>query len=398
MINNVIANNPGVATTMTAGGTAPSVPGGSGGVLIVDTPNMVSIFTSAAYQYFVIDDGTVGGGAGSATVRGGGAPMEQVILGTRTITFNANGGSGTVIGGDGNKTIDIGTGTDYAIFTGAGSDVINLASSAATGRNTVEAAGAPPTGQNTITLGAAPTEIRSTGKDSIVAGAGAATIQVVGSAQDTVVGGSGAMTFIDGTADSRVNFSMTSTAPNSTGAVTAIGGSGGGYYKGGASGANLLIGSQGAVTLQGAGPGDVLIATGNSGIQFLQAGAGNETLLGSLSTTNNYFVAGSGANLIVAGAGNDTIYAGTGASTVTGGGGSDMVVVDAVRSRGGQVTITDFTPGTDVVHLTNYGNPNTPANLAAAAQRVGTGSRVTLSDGTTITFAGIATVSGGFFG
>ena len=79
------------------------------------------------------------------------------------------------------------------------------------------------------------------------------------------------------------------------------------------------------------GSGDVLIATGTSGIQFLQAGPGNETLLGSLSTPNNYFVAGPGANLIVAGAGNDTIFAGTGAAPVTGGAGAALFVVAANR-------------------------------------------------------------------
>ena len=39
-----------------------------------------------------------------------------------------------------------------------------------------------------------------------------------------------------------------------------------------------------------------------------------------------------------------------------------------------------------------------PANLAASAQRVGNAAKVTLSDGTTITFAGITSVSAGFFG
>ena len=87
MINSVIASTPGAATTMTAGGTAPSNPGDTGRVLVVDTPNQVSIFTSNAYQYFVVADGTVGGGAGAATVRGGGAQNQQVILGTRTVTF-----------------------------------------------------------------------------------------------------------------------------------------------------------------------------------------------------------------------------------------------------------------------------------------------------------------------
>ncbi len=50
----------------------------------------------------------------------------------------------------------------------------------------------------------------------------------------------------------------------------------------------------------------------------LQAGSGNETLLGGLSTGANTFDAGSGNDMILGGLGNDTIQAGTGNATEDG--------------------------------------------------------------------------------
>ena len=136
---------------------------------------------------------------------------------------------------------------------------------------------------------------------------------------------------------------------------------------------------------------------GTTGMQLLYAGSGNETLLGSLSTTSNLFVAGSGNDLIFGGAGADTFVAGTGAATITAGAGADVFMFNAAASAGAQITITDFNPGVDFVRLNNYGGANTAGPLAAAATRVGTGSRVTLSDGTTITFLGVPSVTSGFF-
>ncbi len=383
-------------------GTAPAVPGGQVGELIVNTTTPAIVIASGLYQYFVVSDAPLPGTA-PVTVTGGGALNQQVVLGTRPVTFNAGGGSGIIVGGDDNKAIDIGVGTNFAIYTGAGDDTISLVSSAAAGRNTVEAGLAVT--NNTVNLGAAPTLVRSTGNDAVSVGSGAATIEVVGMVQDTVSGGAGRMTFVEGDGASQVNYvtdPVTSVRQPvaAFGSATVIGGVGaGGLYRGGTSGSNLLVGGLGAVTLQGAGSGDVLIATGSSGMQVLQAGAGNETLLGSLSASNNVFSAGSGSDLIIAGSGNDRINAGRGGSaTITGGGGADLFVFDPRFSAGAQVVITDFAPGADHIVLQAYAAPNTAANLAASAQRVGaSASRITLSDGTTITFQGVTAVDASFF-
>lgn len=403
IIANAMSSTPVFVADQNLGGAAPSVPGGQTGLVVVGDALSRNIDASHFnYQYFVVGDGTVGGGAGPVTVAGAGQLNQAAVLGTRAVTFNAGGGSGTIVGGDGPKTINIGAGTNFAVYTGAGDDTISLTSSLAFGRNTVEAGFAVT--KNNIALGPAPTLVRSTGNDVVSVGAGAATIQVVGMVQDTVSGGSGSLTFIDGTGGSQVNYV---TDPNtsvrlavaSSGSATVIGGAGaGGLYRGGTSGSNLLVGGLGAVTMQGAGNGDVLIATSSVGLQVLQAGAGNETLLGSLSSSDNVFSAGSGNDLIIAGAGNDRINAGTGSATITGGGGGDLFVFDPRFSARAQVVITDFTPGTDHVVLQAYSAPNTAATLAASALRVGaSASKVTLSDGTTITFQGITSVNSSFF-
>lgn len=375
-------------TTITTENTVPSAPAGTVGYLVVSPTNGKNVVADSTYQYFTVTDVQA-----PVTVTGGGAANQVAILGTNpggtTVVFNTGGGSGTVVGGDGNKSINASTAIGFAVYTGGGNDTISVGA----GRNTV-AAGA---GQNSITLGTGTTQIRSTGNDTVQVGAGNATIQAAGSNQDSVVGGSGAMTIINGSGSANVNFSTQTTAPLSSGSATAFGGAGGGYYRGGSNGNNLLIGGAGAVTLQGAGNGDVLIATGTSATQVLQAGAGNETLLGSLSSTNNYFVGGPGNDLIIAGSGNDTVFAGSGSETITGGAGADTFIFSPTRSAGASITLTDFTPGVDHVTL-NYGNSGLAASAAASARSVGaTSSHITLSDGTSITFQGITTVRTSFF-
>ena len=401
IISNAV-NNGGSVVTLTAGGTAPP-PSSSPALLVLTTNNQTNLNFPSTYPYVVVGDNSA-----PITLSGGGAVGQEIILGTGIVQLNTGGGSGTVAGGDGDKSINLGATSGFAVYTGGGHDTIDLRQSQAFGRSTVEAgaginvynnSGAVTQPGNTILLGAGATQVRSTGSDSVVAGAGSATIQVVGNVQDTVSGGAGSLTIVNGSIASSVNFSTATNAPLSSGSVSALGGAGGGYFRGGSLGSNLLVGSLGAVTLQGAGTGDVLIAMGTTGMQVLYAGAGNETLLGSLSTTSNLFVAGSGNDLILGGSGADTFVAGTGAATITGGAGPDLFMINANSTAGAQITITDFTAGVDYVRLLNYGGPNTPASLAANAAHLGTGgSRITLSDGTTITFQGVSTVTSNFFG
>ena len=403
------AINSGAAmTTVTAGGVAPA-PASSGALLVVNTTNPTNVAFSAAYSSVILADSPA-----PVTLTGGGAAAEAIILGTGTAQLNTGGGTGTVAGGDGDKQINLGATTGFAVYTGAGHDTIDLSRSLIGGRSTVEAGagtnvivqatGAISQAGNTVILGAGATQVRSTGYDSVTAGAGSATIQVVGLVQDTVTGGAGAVTFVNSLGSSQVNQpSLTPSGtipPPPTGSATVFGGAGGGNFGGGSGGSNLLVGGAGAVTLRGAGNGDVLIALGTAAgqEQYLSAGSGNETLLGSLSTTSNLFVAGSGNDLIVGGSGSDTFVAGSGSATITSGSGADLIMINALSGAGAQLTLTDFAPGVDHIHLLNYSGSNTPTALAAAATSLGSaGSRVTLSDGTTITFQGVSSVTSGFF-
>jgi Ca2+-binding RTX toxin-like protein len=404
IISAAISNGAGVVT-VTSGSTA-MTPSTTPSLLVVNTNNQTNLNYPSNYPYVAVGDTF----APSIVLSEGANSMtgQEIILGSGTVQLNTGGGSGTVVGGDGTKSINLGATSGFAVYTGSGHDTIDLSSSLATGRSTVEAGagitvynntGGITQPGNTILLGAGATQVRSTGSDSITAGAGSATIQVVGNVQDTVVGGAGTLNIVNDSVASTVNFSTATNAPLSSGSITALGGAGGGYYRGGSSGSNLLIGSLGAVTLQGAGNGDVLIAMGTSGTQVLYAGSGNETLLGSLSTASNLFVAGPGNDVILGGSGSDTFVAGTGAATITSGAGPDLFMLNANTSAGAQITITDFTPGVDYLRLSNYSGANTPGPLAAAAANLGTaGSRITLSDGTTITFQGLSSVTSGFFG
>ena len=187
------------SVTVNSGGTAPAPPADHS-LLVVNTNNPLNLNYPSSYQYVVVGDSPA-----PITVSGGGAPNEQIVLGAGAVAVNTGGGSGTIVGGDGDKAIDVGASYGFAVYTGGGHDTIDLRQSVATGRNTVEAgAGANVFSNgvisqpgNTVLLGAGATQVRSTGPDSITAGAGATTIQVVGNVQDTVRGGAGAMTVVN---------------------------------------------------------------------------------------------------------------------------------------------------------------------------------------------------------
>jgi hypothetical protein len=149
--------------------------------------------------------------------------------------------------------------------------------------------------------------------------------------------------------------------------------------------------------------GDQLVAATN-GAEWLQAGAGNETLNGASSTANNTYYTGQNATVngdtfyavtqVATGSGNSTVMGSTGASTVTAGPGGTTYTFVQGQAAGGTMTITDFNPSKDAVRLYGYAS-GAAQSAISGAQVTSSGTVVTLSDNTKITFLGY---TGGFNG
>ncbi|MBX6370082.1 MAG: type I secretion C-terminal target domain-containing protein, partial [Rhodospirillales bacterium] len=92
------------------------------------------------------------------------------------------------------------------------------------------------------------------------------------------------------------------------------------------------------------------------------------------------------SNIIAGGAGDDVINGRGGDDLLSGGGGSDVFIVTAGN---GYDTITDFKPGTDRLVLDGYGLKNFAA-VQAAMTMVGGDTVLTLDNGETVTFKGVA--------
>jgi Ca2+-binding RTX toxin-like protein len=333
-------------------GPPPALPPGTVGSFVQQSSGVALL--SPGYRSFI-------GAASSMNVFGSGDANETILSGMGSLTFTALAGSGTVVaGGGGTSKILIGPGDpgNWSINTGGGDDRI-LALGA--GNDSISAGG----GNNQIQLGAGRSTVVSSGEDTILAGAGAATIIASAGAEDAIFGGAGKLFFVGGTGEATVF--------GGTGSTTILGGDGESVFHGGSDGHNLLIAGSGAATLFGAGDGDLLEAGGDH--QKLIAGAGAETL-------NAVF-------------GNQTtLVAGTGNSTMIGGFGKD--VYEFVNGQaGGHVAVLDFTSG-QKIDLDGYGHAEI-ANAVATQTHAGGATTITLSDHTTITFSGVASLTKGDF-
>jgi Ca2+-binding RTX toxin-like protein len=145
--------------------------------------------------------------------------------------------------------------------------------------------------------------------------------------------------------------------------------------------------------LHGTAGGDQIYSIG-AGAVYATAGAGNETITGAGGSPDGFSVAGStGNNTFVAGSGNDTLIAGAGADTLVGGTGHALMVSGSGADvfafqfgSGGADTITGF-KSTDTLQLTGFGITALPATTSGGS------TVISLSDGTTITLSGVASVN-----
>jgi Ca2+-binding RTX toxin-like protein len=302
--------------------------------------------------------------AHEAVVFGSGDNDESVLSSVGNLTFFATGGSGTVAAGGGDNRIVIPASDkgDWSINTGNGDDTVLALGG---GSDTINAGG----GHNAIQLGDGKYVIQSTGDDSVDAGNGQETIAAFGNSHDVIFGHGSQLLYVGTDGGS-------ATVYGGSGSDTFFGGKGPDLVYGGSGGNNYLFAGTGQATLFGGGTGDQLFAAGNKA-QALHAGGGNETLFGGFAS------------------GQDTFYASTGSYDMTAGQGKDTFVFTSTLG-GGTSTITGFASGQDKIDLAGYGNDE--VNKALKSQQVvGNSDTITLSDHTTITFAGVNSLSSSDF-
>lgn len=348
-------------------GPPPTLPPGTRAEFVVQSA--APTLLSPGYDAVVVD-------FPNSFVLGSGDNGESVLSGTGGLTFLAPAGSGTVVAGGGTNSIVITPGSTgpWLISTGSGDDIINASG---IGNDTIQPGG----GHNQVLLGAGNDFVVLSGFDTVSAGAGSTTIDASHAHSADVQGGTGKLLFIGGEG--------AATVFGGAGSLTVTGGEGKLEAHGGAAGNNVLRAGEGSATLFGGGNGDRLYADGEH--QVLVAGAGNETL----SAAGHDTLYGGSGNTRMIGRGDDNSFiAGTGAATITGGHGKDaFVFIDG--SAGGHDLITNFHAG-DLVSLQGYGTGAVQAALKT--ETVGpNGVTITLSDNTSITFAGLTTLSASAF-
>lgn len=327
-----------------------------------------------------------GGTLTVSSVAGGGAAPAPALLGTNELEITSGGvvnvpaGYAFVADGSGNANLSITGGSSF--FGGDG----NIAY--ANNGN----------GAASITAGNGNDLFNLSGTYTVAAGSGFDQYNLSGTGQVSLGGGSNLVS-IPGGADTI----FAAANPGSTGIAASNGSIF--FYAGNSSSQvlDVVAGGSGGSTVVG-GADNVLVYTSSGGDPgaLIVAGAGNETLFGAASPSNDqYWGSFNGGNdLMAAGSGNDALVAGSGQDSLIGGSGDDTFY--AINSQLLSTIInTPVSPGVDFLYnthagetlaLTGFDTLYGAANSGAAANAVkvalaGGGSTVTLKDGTQINFA-----------
>jgi Ca2+-binding RTX toxin-like protein len=258
-----------------------------------------------------------------------GSGNDQVFAGEGySSVIKTNAGDDTIYSGDGNDTIDSGIGNDIIVDT-TGNEIINAG-----------------TGNDYINPG--------TGKDAIDGGDGIDNISIYDYAATTNV----AINYLSTTTGLVTGGSKTGTTFQSIESIQVTTGSGDDTI-------NVSVTSSGTNYIQ-AGSGNDIIIGGTTGVaNNLQSGAGNDTLTGG--AINDYLDGGTGNDILNGGAGDDFIFGkedtdilngdsgndnldgGTGNDTLNGGTGNDTLIDvagnDIINAGDGNDTIRVNTGG-----------------------------------------------------
>ena len=375
----------------------------SSGASAAGAGNLVLGGASPGGTLSVVDLGdfaVISGGADdvlSATVSGNNV---QVNGGSGALFVDASGANDTVAAGAAASTVSL-AGSSAFLFgntTGGGTLTAVVNSNLSTTTTRAENSSITLGGANsTINAGSGTLNLSVSGSNNIVfAGSGGETIST--SSNPLVFApATGGLNFIGGAG------TPTIVGGKAGGSISATVGSGGISFSSGATNSTILGGTGQATIFGGDGAVVNFIGTATGGAQF-HAYEGNETLLGSGSTTNNSFygssIAGATADL-VGGTGNDQFFVGANSETLIGGGGSDTFVFlnQTTKLGASHITITDFNATDDTVFMVGYssangGLSNVFANATGPAiTSGGTGLTLTLSDNTTVTFSNLTSVT-----
>ncbi|WP_158746881.1 calcium-binding protein [Acidisphaera sp. L21] len=361
------------------GSTAPEPPNGVKGILTLRTASVITASGVGSTVFVNGADSTVISNANGAVSIQGGA-QGGVFLGgvgllgaARNITYTNMTPSQeltsqiAILGGNNLvQTATFGTGK-YRVDTGAGNDTINIL----LGNSTINAG----TGANQINLGVGSGYILSVGYDTITGAA-------MNGGSETVDITSGLASINSGT----TNFQIHDVSGNpllvtlgfGVDTITLSGGSA--TIKGidtmtTATGTTSIIGGDHAT-------GDLLLLYG--GAATVIAGSMNDTI--QAMSGNNILTAGAGNDSLIAGTGHDTLHGGTGNSTMVAGTAADTFSFTA--GVVGNATINGF-KGIDTLQLAGY----VASGVGTTAGQAAAGTVLSLTDGTTITLAGIGALN-----
>jgi Ca2+-binding RTX toxin-like protein len=388
--------------------------GGDGDTTLTQTAGSINLDLSAsATSSITIDTGsiftidTVAGSAGVDTVTisnaatlGDAAFANKSSIELLQLTDNASvtldgnayaSGTKTVIGGTGDLRIELGTEQARSLFIDGGaasSSYIKVASGAQAAG--LESLVGSSSGNSTLSVGEGTIADTAFGQAT-----GIAVLQLNGSSNLTmntaanaitsmltVVGGAGSSTInqgadqinallLDGSAGSSNLFVIASAGQVSNDTIR---GGSGTSTLGISTADNLEDGNlanvQGidVLTLAGGTTADLGANLDLAGITTIVLGSGASSTISAAGSSANLLIDGSRgslADVITAGAGNDTLLAGSSADTLTGGDGADLFVLGSGVGENAAL-ITDFTVGTDILKLANYGSGASDYSLVGA--------------------------------
>ena len=331
-----------------------------------------------------------------------------------TLVNRTGGPTGISLIANGGNDVLVSIGSPDTLVGGAGNDVFFTGAAASTdylggGKNIVVTGGdatvVATTGDDTIWSAGA-----TSGKLLASGGTGGTLLVVTGAADSTLVDGAGKLVAFAGAGrtaaygGSGQTESIGGPAPSyftgGTGDATVYAGTGGGVFVGGTG--NGVFVSRGHTTITaGNGPSQIYAGDGDTASlvgaanNVVAGSTGNVTLIGGGSTGNNLFLLGDGQDSVHGGQGSDIFYLGGGFGQITGGAGPDVYA--ATKNVGGLDLIHGFRVGIDHLVLNGFGGFEARTALATQQNSGGT-TTLNLTDGTKLTFEGVAHMAANVFG